>query len=110
MSAILIGVPACLLGEQVRYDGGRKRDAFLLEQQAPHVRFLPVCPELGIGLGVPRESIRLVRRGDRVRLLGAANVDHTDAIRRWAATVMDGLRQRDLSRFVAQEELAELRP
>ena len=75
MSEILIGVSACLLGEQVRYDGGHRRNAFLLEELAPHVRFVPVCPEVGIGLGVPRESIRLVRRGDRVRLLGSAGVD-----------------------------------
>jgi uncharacterized protein YbbK (DUF523 family)/uncharacterized protein YbgA (DUF1722 family) len=100
MSEILIGVSACLLGEQVRYDGGHKRNAFLLEELASHVRFVPVCPEVGIGLGVPREAIRLVRRGDRVRLLGSAGVDHTDAMRRWAATVMGELRERDLSGFV----------
>jgi uncharacterized protein YbbK (DUF523 family) len=68
VSEIRIGVSACLLGEQVRYDGGHKRNAFLLEELALHVRFVPVCPEVGIGLGVPRESIRLVRRGDRIRL------------------------------------------
>ena len=70
MSDILIGVSACLLGEQVRHDGGHKRNAFLLEELAPHVRFVPVCPEVGIGLGAPRESIRLVRRDDRIRLPG----------------------------------------
>jgi uncharacterized protein YbbK (DUF523 family)/uncharacterized protein YbgA (DUF1722 family) len=100
MSEIQIGVSACLLGEQVRYDGGHKRNAFLLAELAPHVRFVPVCPEVGIGLGVPREAIRLVRRGDRVRLLGSGGVDHTDAMRRWAATVMGELRERGLSGFV----------
>jgi uncharacterized protein YbbK (DUF523 family)/uncharacterized protein YbgA (DUF1722 family) len=103
MSEILIGVSACLLGEQVRYDGGHRRNAFLLEELAPHVRFVPVCPEVGIGLGVPRESIRLVRRGDRVRLLGSAGVDHTDAMRRWADAVMGELRERDLSGFVLKK-------
>jgi uncharacterized protein YbbK (DUF523 family)/uncharacterized protein YbgA (DUF1722 family) len=100
MSGILIGVSACLLGEQVRYDGGHKRNAFLLAELASHVRFVPVCPEVGIGLGVPREAVRLVRRGDGVRLLGSAGVDHTDAMRRWAAAVMGELRVRDLSGFV----------
>ena len=103
MSDVLIGVSACLLGEQVRYDGGHKRNAFLLEDLAPHVRFVPVCPEVGIGLGVPREAIRLVRRGDRIRLLGSAGVDHTDAMRRWAETVTGELRERDLSGFVLKK-------
>jgi hypothetical protein len=62
LSEILIGVSACLLGEHVRYDGGHKRNAFLLEELASHVRFVPVCPEVGIGLRVPREAIRLVER------------------------------------------------
>jgi uncharacterized protein YbbK (DUF523 family) len=83
MSEIMIGVSACLPGEQVRYDAGHKRNAFLLKDLAPHVRFVPVCPEVGIGLGVPREAIRLVRRGGRIRLLGSRGADHTDAMRRW---------------------------
>ena len=97
---ILIGVSACLLGEQVRYDGGHKRNAFLLEDLAPHVRFVPVCPEVGIGLGVPREAIRLVRSGEQTRLVGRGGVDHTDAVRHWAAATITQLRRRDLSGFV----------
>jgi uncharacterized protein YbbK (DUF523 family)/uncharacterized protein YbgA (DUF1722 family) len=103
MSEILIGVSACLLGEQVRYDGGHKRNAFLLEQLASYVRFVPVCPEVAIGLAVPREAIRLVRRGEEVRLLGSAGVDHTDAMRRWATTVIGELRERGLSGFVLKK-------
>jgi uncharacterized protein YbgA (DUF1722 family)/uncharacterized protein YbbK (DUF523 family) len=83
--------------------GGHKRNAFLLEELAPHVRFVPVCPELGIGLGVPREAIRLVRRGDRVRLLESAGVDQTDAMRRWAGTAIGELRERDPSGFVLKK-------
>lgn len=64
---------------------------------------MPVCPEVGIGLGVPRETIRLVRRGDRVRLLESAGVDHTDAMRRWAGTVMGELCEQDLSGFVLKK-------
>jgi uncharacterized protein YbbK (DUF523 family) len=100
MSEILMGVSACLLGEQVCYDGGHTRNAFLLEELASHVAFVPVCPEVGSGLGVPREAIRLVRRGDRVCLLGSAGVDHTAAMRRRAAKVIGVLRERDLSAFV----------
>jgi uncharacterized protein YbbK (DUF523 family) len=103
MSEIMIGVSACLLGERVRHDGGHMRNGFLLEELAPHVRFVPVCPEAGIGLGVPRESIRLARRGDRIRLLGSAGADHTDAMLRWAEAVMGELRERDLSGFVLKK-------
>jgi uncharacterized protein YbbK (DUF523 family)/uncharacterized protein YbgA (DUF1722 family) len=100
MSEILIGVSACLLGEQVRHDGGHKRNAFLLEELASHVRFVPVCPEVAIGLGAPRETVRLVRRSDGIRLLGSAGVEHTDAMRRWAGTVLGELCEQELSGFV----------
>jgi uncharacterized protein YbbK (DUF523 family)/uncharacterized protein YbgA (DUF1722 family) len=103
MAEIRIGVSACLLGEQVRYDGGHKRNAFLLEELARHVRFVPVCPEVGIGLGIPREAIRLVRREGEVRLVGAGGDDHTEPMRRWAAATLAELHERDLSGFVLKK-------
>ena len=104
MGEILIGVSACLLGEQVRYDGGHKRNLFLREELARYVRFVPVCPELEIGLGVPREAIRLVRRGAEVRLVGSdSGADHTEAMRRWADAAVAALRGRDLSGFVLKK-------
>src|SRR6266849_3674427 len=57
---IRLGVSACLLGQEVRYDGGHKRDPFLTETLGPFVEWVPVCPEVEIGLGVPRDTIRLV--------------------------------------------------
>jgi hypothetical protein len=65
---IRIGVSSCLLGEEVRFDGGHKRSEFLTETLGRFVEFVPVCPELEIGLGVPRESIRLVRGPDMLPL------------------------------------------
>jgi len=53
-------VSACLLGDEVRYDGGHKRDAFLVDTLGPFVEWVPVCPEVEVGLGVPRPAIRLV--------------------------------------------------
>jgi uncharacterized protein YbbK (DUF523 family) len=99
MSEIQIGV-SCLLVEQVRYDGGHKRNAFLLDELASNVRFVPVRPELAIGLGAPRETTRLVRHGDGVRLLGSAGVDHTAAMRRWADTLMGELCRQERAGFV----------
>jgi uncharacterized protein YbbK (DUF523 family)/uncharacterized protein YbgA (DUF1722 family) len=103
VSEIRIGVSACLLGEQVRYDGGHKRNAFLLEDLARYVRFVPLCPEVGIGLGVPREPIRLVREDDAVFLRGASGADHTAALQRWAAAAIRGLRVQDVSGFVLKK-------
>src|SRR5215467_515479 len=57
---IRLGVSACLLGDVVRYDGGHKRDAFLVDTLGPFVEWVPVCPEVELGLGVPRPAIRLV--------------------------------------------------
>jgi uncharacterized protein YbbK (DUF523 family)/uncharacterized protein YbgA (DUF1722 family) len=54
-----LGISACLLGETVRYDGAHKRDAFLVESLGRHVEWVPVCPEVELGLGVPREPIQL---------------------------------------------------
>ena len=55
-----VGVSSCLLGHQVRFDGGHKRQAFLLDDLAGFVDLVPVCPEVEMGLGVPRETLRLV--------------------------------------------------
>ena len=57
---IRLGISACLLGAPVRYDGGHKRDAFLTETLGPFVEWVPVCPEVDIGLGVPRDTLRLL--------------------------------------------------
>lgn len=60
---IRIGVSACLLGEAVRYDGGHKRDPYLTETLGRFATFVPICPEMELGLGVPRETIRLEQHG-----------------------------------------------
>ena len=62
---IRIGISSCLLGENVRFDGGHKRDAFLVDTFGVFVEWVPVCPEVELGLGTPREALRLVRKGDR---------------------------------------------
>ena len=86
MSSIRIGISACLLGQEVRFDGGHKRDQFLTAVLGPHVEFLSVCPEVEMGLGTPRETLRLVRDGGSLRMLTTrTNVDHTDGMNAWAA-------------------------
>ena len=67
---IPIGVSSCLLGQEVRFDGGHKRDAFLTGTLTAYVEFVPVCPELEAGMGVPREPVRLVGPPDAPRMVG----------------------------------------
>jgi len=68
-SSIRIGISTCLLGEPVRYDGGHKRDRYLTDTIGEMVEFVPVCPEVELGLGTPRPAIRLQEVGGLVRLL-----------------------------------------
>ena len=67
---IRIGVSSCLLGNEVRFDGGHKRNEFVADVFGQFVEFVPVCPEVEIGMGTPRESVALRRQGGEVRLLG----------------------------------------
>ena len=66
---IKLGISACLLGHKVRYDGGHKRDGFLTDILGRFVDYVPVCPEVEYGLGVPRETMYLVGDPDSARLV-----------------------------------------
>ena len=57
---IRVGISSCLLGEKVRFDGGHKLDQYAVGTLGQHVDWIPVCPELEMGLGVPREALRLI--------------------------------------------------
>jgi uncharacterized protein YbgA (DUF1722 family)/uncharacterized protein YbbK (DUF523 family) len=70
-----VGVSSCLLGEEVRFNGGHKRCRFLTDELARFVDWVPYCPEMEIGLGAPREPIRLTAGGRLVNHSGTA--DHT---------------------------------
>jgi uncharacterized protein YbgA (DUF1722 family)/uncharacterized protein YbbK (DUF523 family) len=83
---IRLGVSACLLGEAVRHDGGHKKDAFLTDTLGPFVEWIPVCPEVEIGLGIPRDTIRLVGDAEAPRLVvEKTGRDLTESMRRYAA-------------------------
>ena len=69
MEKIRLGISTCLLGENVRYDGGHKLDRFLTETLGQYVDYVPVCPEVECGLPVPRESMRLEGDPDSPRLV-----------------------------------------
>lgn len=69
-SPVTIGISSCLLGEQVRYDGGHKRDRFVTGELVRYMHFVPLCPEVGSGMTTPRPPIRLVGEPDNPRAVG----------------------------------------
>ena len=103
--AIRVGVSSCLLGEEVRFDKGHKRDRFVTDVLGPFVEWVPVCPEVEAGLGLPRPSMRLVRDGDEVRMLETkSGRDHTRTMRRFAARRVRALRALDLCGYVLKRD------
>ena len=101
-----IGISACLLGDEVRFDGGHKRDSFLTDVLGPHVEWVRVCPEVEVGMGTPRETLRLVRdKEGPVRMITTrTGVDHTDAMERWSRRRLQELAQEDLSGYVLKKD------
>jgi uncharacterized protein YbgA (DUF1722 family)/uncharacterized protein YbbK (DUF523 family) len=101
-----IGISACLLGDQVRFDGGHKRDRFLTDVLAAHVDYVRVCPEVEVGMGTPRETLRLVRAGPAsVRMVTTrTGIDHTDAMAGWSARRLSELEREDLSGYILKKD------
>lgn len=101
---IPVGVSACLLGEKVRYDGGHKHDNYVAGVLGRYFRFVPVCPELDIGLGVPRETLRLVRTREGIRLVApASGTDHTATMREYAGRRSRQLRDLGLRGYILKK-------
>jgi len=82
---IRLGVSACLAGERVRYDGREKEDTWVTGTLARHFALVPVCPEVGIGLGVPRPPLRLEGSPAMPRAVGVTErqLDVTAPLRRF---------------------------
>lgn len=100
-----VGVSACLLGHEVRWDGGHKRDRFLTDTLRGWVEWVPVCPELELGLGVPREPIRLEGDPAAPRLVTPkTGADHTTAMLRFAHARVEQLVAEDLSGYVLKKD------
>jgi len=76
---IKVGISTCLLGQKVRFDAGHKRDRYITDILGEYFRFVPVCPELEIGMGVPREAVRLEGSVSAPRMVGSkSGKDWTD--------------------------------
>jgi uncharacterized protein YbbK (DUF523 family)/uncharacterized protein YbgA (DUF1722 family) len=98
---VRIGISSCLLGEEVRYDGGHQKDTYLTGVLGRHVEWVPVCPELEAGMGVPREPVRLAGDAAAPRMLGVSSgADHTDRMNAFARRRVQALAGQELSGYV----------
>ncbi|MFP4168751.1 MAG: YbgA family protein [Desulfonatronovibrionaceae bacterium] len=97
----VIGISTCLLGENVRYDGGHKLDRFIRDTLGKYVRFVPVCPEVECGMGVPREALRLVGDPENPRLrTQKTRRDCTQQMQTWGRDKLKKLEKENLDGYI----------
>lgn len=102
---IRLGISACLLGENVRYDGGNKLDGFLAHTLGQYVEWVPVCPEVEIGLPVPRESLRLIGDPEDPLLVAPqSGQEYTGRMKEWARERLEQLARLPLHGFVFKKD------
>jgi len=100
-----LGISSCLLGDEVRFDGGHKRDNFLTDVLGRYVEWVRVCPEVEAGLGTPREAMRLVGDPQHPRLVTIrSGNDHTQALMTMTAKRIEELKTLDLSGYVFKKD------
>lgn len=98
---IRIGISSCLLGELVRYDGGHQLDRYLRDTLGAWFEYVPVCPEVEMGLPTPRETLRLVESDAGVRLVfSRSGEDITERMQGWAAGRVEELAGEELCGFI----------
>ena len=100
-----LGISSCLLGEEVRWNGGHKLDRYLTDTLGQFVDFVPVCPEVEAGFGVPRESLRLVGDPEAPRLVTfKTKEDKTEPMLKWAGKRVKELEKEDLCGFIFKSD------
>jgi len=101
---IRVAISSCLLGQKVRYDGGHKHDPFLTETLGQYLEWVPVCPEVEIGLGVPRPTLRLERRDEQICLIMPnGNRDLTQTMKAFARRRVKKLAESDICGYVLKK-------
>lgn len=101
MDKIRIGISSCLLGEKVRYNGDHKRDQYVTNVLSEFFEWIPVCPEVDIGLGTPRETLRLVGTAENPRFVtGKTNIDHTTKMQRYSKSKSAELQRLNLNGYI----------
>ncbi len=99
---IRLGISSCLLGAQVRYDGGHQLDRYLRDVLGDYVEYVSVCPEVEVGLSIPRETLRLIENEQQqVRLVfSRSGEDITERMEAWACARVKQLEKEQLDGFV----------
>jgi uncharacterized protein YbgA (DUF1722 family)/uncharacterized protein YbbK (DUF523 family) len=101
MQKIKVGISSCLLGENVRYDGGHQHDRYLTDTLGRCFEYFPVCPEVECGMSIPREAMRLVGDAENPRLLTReTHHDHTEQMQVWATKRVEELKSEGLCGFI----------
>jgi len=102
---IKLGISTCLLGENVRYDGGHKLDRFLTDILGQYVEYVPVCPEVECGLPIPRESMHLEGNPESPRLITSRTMqDMTERMVSWAEKRVVELEKEGLCGFIFKSD------
>ena len=102
---IRLGVSTCLLGGRVRFDGGHKHDRYLTGTLGQFCEWVPVCPEVEMGLPIPRESMRLVGDAEDPRLIAPkSGTHHTEAMLAWARRRVEELASVGIHGFVFKKD------
>lgn len=103
---IRIGISSCLMGQPVRYNGMHARDLYIMGTLGKFFEFIPVCPEVEIGLGIPRPTLRLERASDQddVRLvMPSTREDFTERMQSWARQRLAELAKLDLCGYILKK-------
>ncbi|MBM3940042.1 MAG: DUF1722 domain-containing protein [SAR202 cluster bacterium] len=102
---VRLGISSCLLGNDVRYNGGHLNDSFLTGTISKYVEWVAVCPEVEMGMGVPRETIQLQGKSASPRLIATkTGVDHTEGMRSFAEARVAELGGANLDGFVLTKD------
>ena len=102
---IRLGISTCLLGEKVRFDAGHKKDRYLTDVLGEYFEWVPVCPELEVGMGVPREAVRLVGPPDAPKMIGVKSArDWTEEMNGFSSGRMASLRNLQLSGYIFKSD------
>jgi len=100
-----LGISACLLGHEVRYNGGHKRNPFLTDLLGRYVEWVPVCPEVEVGMGTPRETVQLIQIDGAVHMLASqSGRDWTAGMNRWARRRVQQLAGEELCGYVLKKD------
>ena len=103
-SKVKLGVSRCLLGDEVRFDGGHRRSKFVVDQLSLYFEWEPACPEVEAGFGTPRPTIRLVAEDDQLKVLSADGNDVTEPLAKASKRRVENLKKRGIRGFILKKD------